>query len=166
MKKFSNFLKNKKNIISIFLVISIFLLDRYSKNLIINIELNNGGRIYINNFLNFDLIWNSGIGFGLLSLDASIIYHFISLIIIIVILVIIFLIAKDNGNDKFYYSLILGGAIGNCYDRIVYYSVPDFIDLHIDDYHWFTFNIADISISIGIILLIFKEMFIKINEKN
>tara|TARA_B110001452_G_C15050087_1_gene366682 strand:- start:299 stop:742 length:444 start_codon:yes stop_codon:yes gene_type:complete len=147
-------------------VISVFLLDRYSKNLIINIELSNGGRIYINDFLNFDLIWNSGIGFGLLNLDASILYHIISLIIITVILVIIYLIVKDDGNEKLYYSLILGGAIGNCYDRIVYYSVPDFIDLHIDDYHWFTFNIADIFITVGIILLIFKEVFIKENEKN
>ena len=166
MKKYLNFLKNKKNIFSIFLVISVFLLDRYSKNLIINIELSNGGRIYINDFLNFDLIWNSGIGFGLLNLDASILYHIISLIIITVILVIIYLIVKDDGNEKLYYSLILGGAIGNCYDRIVYYSVPDFIDLHIDDYHWFTFNIADIFITVGIILLIFKEVFIKENEKN
>ena len=154
-----------KNLLSTFLIVAIFVIDRFSKNLIIEKVSNNENKTFINDFLNFDLVWNSGIGFGLLDLEASIFYHILSGTILIVILVILILMGKTKKNDKFFYALIIGGAIGNLYDRIIYYSVPDFIDFHINDYHWFTFNVADIFISFGIILLIGNEIFFK-NEKN
>ena len=115
----------------------------------------------INNFLNIDLIWNIGIGFGLFSTESSIIYNSISLIIITVIAVLIYMLLKSTNIDKFIYTIIIGGALGNFYDRLVYKGVPDFIDLHYNNFHWFTFNVADIFITIGISIFIIRSFFIK-----
>ncbi len=167
MTEISNRIINRSNIISILLIGSIFLIDRFSKIKIINYILSNNNSIYVNNYLNLDLVWNTGIGFGFLALDGGTLYHLISLIIFIVILGLIFFIIKSSlESEKFLYSMILGGALGNFYDRALYFAVPDFIDIHFNDYHWFTFNIADIFISLGIILFILKETIFEKNEKN
>jgi len=167
MTEISNRIINRSNIISILLIGSIFLIDRFSKIKIINYILSNNNSIYVNNYLNLDLVWNTGIGFGFLALDGGTLYHLISLIIFIVILGLIFFIIKSSlKSEKFLYSMILGGALGNFYDRALYFAVPDFIDIHFNDYHWFTFNIADIFISLGIILFILKETIFEKNEKN
>ena len=167
MTEISNRIINRSNIISILLIGSIFLIDRFSKIKIINYILSNNSSIYVNNYLNLDLVWNTGIGFGFLALDGGTLYHLISLIIFIVILGLIFFIIKSSlKSEKFLYSMILGGALGNFYDRALYFAVPDFIDIHFNDYHWFTFNIADIFISLGIILFILKETIFEKNEKN
>tara|TARA_X000001036_G_C20556898_1_gene756710 strand:+ start:151 stop:669 length:519 start_codon:yes stop_codon:yes gene_type:complete len=155
---------NRNNLICVLLVTLIFFFDRISKIKIIDLQLNND-RIYINDFINLDLVWNSGIGFGLLSSNSSLVYNSITALIGIILIVIIVMIVKSNLSEKILYSVILGGALGNFYDRIVYFSVPDFIDLHYERFHWFTFNIADIFITIGILLLIIKEIFLK-DEKN
>ena len=158
---------SRSNIISLVLIASIFLIDRFSKIKVINYILSNNSSVYVNNYLNLDLVWNTGIGFGFLSLDGGTLYHLISLIIFIVILGLIFLIIKSSlESEKFLYSMILGGALGNFYDRALYFAVPDFIDIHFKEYHWFTFNIADIFISLGIILLILREIIFIKNEKN
>ena len=158
---------SRSNIISLVLIASIFLIDRFSKIKVINYILSNNSSVYVNNYLNLDLVWNTGIGFGFLSLDGGTLYHLISLIIFIVILGLIFLIIKSSlESEKFLYSMILGGALGNFYDRALYFAVPDFIDIHFNDYHWFTFNIADIFISLGIILFILKETIFEKNGKN
>jgi len=167
MTEISNRIINRSNIISILLIGSIFLIDRFSKIKIINYILSNNNSIYVNNYLNLDLVWNTGIGFGFLALDGGTLYHLISLIIFIVILGLIFFIIKSSlESEKFLYSMILGGALGNFYDRALYFAVPDFIDIHFNDYHWFTFNIADIFISLGIILFILKEMIFEKDEKS
>lgn len=140
-----------------------FFLDRYSKIKIINNFSENV--LYINDFVNFNLIWNTGIGFGFLSTNSNLIYNSITGVIFIVIVFLIYLILKSKTIDKILFSLILGGALGNAYDRLTYFAVPDFIDIHYKNFHWFTFNIADIFITIGIFLLILKELFLK-NEKN
>ena len=127
--------------------------------------MNNDG-YSVNDFLNFDLVWNTGIGFGLFSVEANITYHLISLLIFIVIIFLFYLITKAKFTDKILFSMIVGGAIGNLYDRLIYFAVPDFIDFHINQFHWFTFNIADIFISIGIILIIIKDLSLSKNEKN
>jgi signal peptidase II len=150
---------SKESIISLILVITIFILDRISKISIIN-HLVKKENIFVNNYLNFDLIWNTGIGFGLLSQNANIYYHVITLIILSVIFFLIYLIVKAIFLDKILLSLILGGALGNLYDRVFYYAVPDFIDIHINEFHWFTFNIADIFITLGVILLIGQDLFL------
>ena len=160
----SFFLKNINYIYSMLIVIIIFFIDRISKNMIINYQEENDNVVYINDFINLDLVWNTGIGFGLLSSNSDLIYNLLSLLIFLIIIFLIYLVFKANSIDKTLFSIVIGGAIGNFYDRIVYFAVPDFIDIHYQNIHWFTFNIADIFISIGIIFLILKDFFLK-NEK-
>ena len=145
-----------ENIFFLTLIFTLFLLDRYSKNLILNY---NDSRLFINDFLNIDLIWNTGIGFGFLSSESTVIYNCITLLIGFVILILIYTSINSNKLEKFTFSIILGGALGNFYDRVVFKAVPDFIDLHYNNYHWFTFNVADIFITIGIIIYLLKETF-------
>ena len=154
--KFINF---KKNIVINFItVISIFLIDRISKMYVINLDNNfNGSEIFSSNFLNIYLIWNEGIAFGLLSMSDSKLYNFISILISMIILVIIFMIFRAEGIKKYALLMILGGAIGNLYDRIIFGAVPDFIDFHIGDFHWFIFNFADVFITVGVFFMILIE---------
>ena len=149
----------KENVLMFFLIILIFFLDRYSKTFILN-NLNEN-LIYINNFINFDLIWNTGVGFGFLSSSSSLIYNTISVMVGIIVIALIFISLKSDKFDKIAFSLIIGGALGNFYDRIFFKAVPDFIDIHYGNFHWFTFNIADIFITIGVICFIIKGFFIK-----
>ena len=151
---------SKETITPLLVIVSIFILDRVTKIAIINHQLQNKS-IFVNNYLNFELVWNTGIGFGLLSQNANIYYHLTSLLIFFVIIFLIYLLLKAILFEKILYSLILGGAAGNLYDRLIYFAVPDFIDFHINDFHWFTFNIADIFITIGIILIITKDLVLK-----
>ena len=149
----------KKFLIYLFLISIVFIIDRVSKILILNI-LNDKEKvdIYINSFLNFYLVWNSGVGFGLLSADQFYIYHTITLFIILINIVIIYLIYKENNYKSYFFLMILGGSLGNLFDRIYYRAVPDFIDFNYKGFHWFIFNVADIFITIGIICLIFAEL--------
>ena len=141
----------------IFLVI--FLADRISKIYILSVLENSGEiDIYINSYINLILVWNSGIGFGLLSFDKSAIYNAITILIIFINLIIIFLIIKSDKIRSYLFLIIFGGSIGNLFDRIYYSAVPDFIDISYKGYHWFIFNVADIFISVGIICLIFVEL--------
>ncbi len=158
-KNFKNKLFSKELVISLTIIISIFILDRISKiKIISNLESSNS--IFINDYLNFDLIWNTGVAFGLLSQNANIYYHIISFLIFLIIILLGYLIFKGDFFEKIFLSLILGGALGNFYDRLFYFAVPDFIDLHIDNFHWFTFNIADIFITVGVIFLISKDLIL------
>ena len=158
-KEFKSNLFKKANVIFFTLVIITFLLDRLTKLKIINNY--NESPYYVNDYLNFDLIWNIGIGFGFLSSSSSIIYNSITIIIAVVILILFYLSLISNNLDKFIYSIIIGGALGNFYDRLFFKAVPDFIDLHYNNFHWFTFNVADIFISIGILFIIVKSFFVK-----
>ena len=157
---------NKKKIYLFIFVLVLFTIDRVSKILILKNFLNNSSsEIYINSFLNFSLVWNSGIGFGILQLEANIFYLLISIIITAINLILIYwMFASTNYLESIFISIILGGALGNLFDRYYYSSVPDFIDLHYESFHWFTFNIADIFITIGIIGLIIIDLF-KIKKK-
>ena len=152
---------NKKKIYLFVIIIIFFLLDRVSKILILKSFLNNSlSEIYINSFLNFSLVWNSGIGFGLLQIEPNIFYSTVSIIIAAINLILIYwMITTSNYLESIFISIILGGALGNLFDRYYYSSVPDFIDLHYESFHWFTFNIADIFITIGIIGLIIIDLF-------
>ena len=150
------------------LILAIFFVDRISKIYIIKISvLENKVDIYLTEYLNFYLIWNKGIAFGLFSFNESFIYNSITGIIIIISIIISIMIYKNNGFKKISLILVLGGALGNLFDRIYYSAVPDFIDLHFNDFHWFVFNVADIFITVGIVCLIFAELFLnKLNLKN
>ena len=155
----------KKYILNFLIIFFIFFLDRISKIYIINLAENEGVvDITVNSFLNIILVWNSGIGFGLLQFDGNLIYNLITLLIIIVNFIIIYLIFNSTRLHQILFSMILGGSLGNLYDRISYSAVPDFIDLNYNGYHWFVFNVADIFITIGIFALIFSEIFKKKNE--
>jgi signal peptidase II len=159
LKEIKNYFLKKKNIFFLLLIIIIFSLDRISKHKIINKF--NENSYYVNDFINFDLIWNIGIGFGLLSTESTLFYNFVTFIIGTVILVLVFILIKSDNLDKLIYSLIIGGALGNFYDRIIFKAVPDFIDIHYNNFHWFSFNVADIFITIGIIIFIIRSLFIK-----
>ena len=161
--------KHKKLLLEIVTVLLIFLADRASKIYILRIaEVENVVDIYVNPYLNFYLIWNKGIAFGLFSFNESLIYNSVSLIIGLIIIAILILIIKTEDIKKYAFLLVLGGALGNLYDRFYYSAVPDFIDFHIREIHWFIFNVADIFITLGVIFLIVLELFDKKgrNEKN
>ena len=65
---------------------------------------------------------------------------------------------KSQGLERFSFLMIVGGSLGNIFDRIFYSAVPDFIDIHINNFHWFIFNVADIFITLGILFLISIEI--------
>ena len=154
-----NLLFKKENIYCLFLILLIFGLDRYTKIIIINDFSEN---IYsFNNYVNFNLIWNTGVGFGLFSFKSILIYNSISLLMGLVIVFIIYTVIISEIIDKLIFSIIAGGAVGNFYDRLFYHAVPDFLDLHYNNFHWFTFNVADIFITLGILAFIMKGFFIK-----
>jgi len=143
----------------IIIILTIFLLDRITKIYLLNLQ-ESGTDIdfYINSFLNFYLVWNSGIGFGLASMEANIYYHILTAIIVIINIGLIYFLIKYKDVYSYLIALIIGGSLGNLFDRIYYHAVPDFIDLHLANYHWFIFNVADIFISVGIIGLLFIEV--------
>ena len=157
-----NFLK-KENIFFFIFIILIFYLDRFTKQKIL--QKYNDDIFYVNDYINFDLIWNTGIGFGLLSTNSLLVYNSVTLLIGIVILFLVYILAISEKVDKLIYSIIVGGALGNFYDRVIFNAVPDFIDLHYDNFHWFTFNLADIFITIGILIFIIKGNFVKNKNK-
>ena len=157
---------NKTFFINLIIILSIFVLDRLSKLYIIYLDkINNGSEIFQSKFLNIYLIWNEGIAFGLFSLDDKHLYNILTLIILIVIIIILYLVAKNKGFKRYSLIFILGGAIGNFFDRIFYKAVPDFIDFHIGNFHWFIFNVSDIFITVGVICMITLELIGK-NDKN
>ena len=120
--------------------------------------------IFVNNFLNIILVWNSGIGFGLLSFEKDFIYNLITSLIIFINIIIVYLAINSNNSKSYFFVMILGGSLGNLFDRIYYSAVPDFIDLNYNNFHWFVFNVADIFITIGILCLIFVELFFNKSE--
>ena len=160
-----NFIK-KKFIIYFLITLLIFILDRISKIYVINIAETYGKvDIYLNQFVNIILVWNTGIGFGLLSFEKQFVYNLITLIIVLVNFVILYLGIKSNNFKGLLFFVILGGSLGNLFDRLYYSAVPDFIDINYNNFHWFIFNVADIFISAGIICLIFVELFFNKEEK-
>ena len=159
LKKIKKDFLLKKNIYFLILILVIFAFDRYTKLIVINnfSEQN----YFVNDYINFDLIWNTGIGFGLLDTQSTLFYNFVTTLIGLVILILIYIMINSKNLDKLIYSTIIGGAIGNFYDRIAFKAVPDFIDLHYNNFHWFVFNLADVFITIGILTLIISEMLKK-----
>ena len=142
------------------IILTIFFLDRATKIYLINLQASGIDiDFYVNSLLNIYLVWNTGIGFGLISLESNIFYHLLSFVIFSINLVLIFFLTKSKGSNTYLLTLIIGGSLGNLFDRLYYYAVPDFIDIHIRNFHWFVFNVADIFITIGIIGLIILELF-------
>ena len=163
MSVFSNSKNLYLNLIIIFLI---FTLDRLTKLYVIYLDkINSSPEIFSSKFLNIYLIWNEGIAFGLFSFNENNLYNFLTLFILIIIIVVLYMISKSSGFKKYSLLLIFGGALGNVFDRIIYKAVPDFIDFHIGNFHWFIFNLADVFISLGVIFMIIYELFLS-NKKN
>jgi len=160
LKELKNNFYKRENIFFLVIILLVFIFDRITKLKILN---NFSERsYYINDYINLELIWNTGIGFGLLSSSSILIYHSISIIIgIIILAMLIVLINSEQLIEKTIFSIIIGGACGNIYDRLIYNAVPDFIDVHYQNFHWFVFNIADIFISLGIILFLIKGLLVR-----
>ena len=156
----------KKFFLSLIIISVIFSFDRISKLYILNLA--EGEKyidIYFNSFLNFHLIWNTGVGFGLFSSETNLYYNLITLLIVLINIIILIMAVKSQNYKLFFFLAILGGSFSNLFDRIYYRAVPDFIDLHYSDFHWFVFNVADIFITLGIVCLIIVE-FVLNNKKN
>ena len=152
LKEIKNKITTKNNLYCLIVISIIFFLDRYTKFFILNNFTENS--YHLNDYINLDLVWNTGIGFGLLASDSSMIYNFITFLIGAVILALLYLVINSKTLEKLIFSIIIGGALGNFYDRLIYKAVPDFIDLHYNNFHWFVFNLADIFISLGIFFLL------------
>lgn len=154
---------SKKNIFYFFFGFIIFIIDRVSKIIIINLANNNSNsEIKILDFLSLNLIWNNGIAFGFFSFEENIFYNILTALIAIVTAVVFFMTIRSEGLEKVAFMMVFSGSLGNIFDRIYFSSVPDFIDFHINNFHWFTFNFADVFITLGVILLIINEIqFIK-----
>jgi len=151
-----------KKLVDFFYIFLIFILDRISKIFVINLsEKYSELELYQSTFINIFLIWNKGIAFGLLSFEENGLYNLITVLILVIILILFVLVFKSEKFKKMSYIFITGGALGNLFDRIIYNSVPDFIDIHFKEFHWFIFNIADIFITIGVICLIFDEIILE-----
>ena len=158
---------SKKFLICIFFVIIIFSIDRISKLYILNLaETEKYVDIYFNSFLNFHLIWNTGVGFGLFSSEVNLYYNLLTLLIALINIIILIMIIKSNDYKIFFLLMVLGGSSGNLFDRIYYKAVPDFIDIHYGNFHWFVFNVADIFITLGIICLIIVEFILNKKTDN
>ena len=161
-KMFKDKIKLQKiDLYSFVIILIIFGLDRLSKVYVIELIQSQEREIFLYNFLNLTLNWNTGIAFGLLSSNANLLYHLVSALILLIIIYLIYLMVTSDNSGKVIISLIIGGAVGNLYDRLTYFAVPDFIDFHIENYHWFTFNIADVFISLGIFGMVIKEFIFK-----
>ena len=143
----------KKNIFDFFIIFVIFSLDRITKIIVVDLSKTNELTNYnLTPFLNLDLVWNQGIAFGLFSFDENTYYNILTLIILVVTLIVFILMLKSNGYQKYGFLMVFGGSLGNIFDRLYYSSVPDFIDLHINNFHWFIFNVADIFITLGVLV--------------
>ena len=152
--------------INFFIIFSIFIIDRISKIYVITFDIKNSSSdLYTSKFLNINLIWNEGIAFGLFSFSQNNLYNLLTVIILIIILVILKMIIDNQGIKKYGLLMICGGALENLFDRLFYKAVPDFIDFHVEELHWFVFNVADIFITIGVIIMILFELILN-NEKN
>ncbi len=151
----------KIDLYSFIITLVIFAIDRVSKIYVIGLIQSQEREIFLYDFLNLTLNWNTGIAFGLLSSNANLFYHLVSALILLIIVYLIYLMVVSDNSSKIILSLIVGGAVGNLYDRLTFFAVPDFIDFHIENYHWFTFNVADIFISIGVLFMILKEFLFK-----
>ena len=156
---------SKKFYINLLIIISIFLVDRISKIYVVNLDKKLiDADLFNSTYLNITLVWNSGIAFGLLSIGENNLYNLITIFIFLIVIILLILVFKTEKLRKYSYLIIVGGGLGNLFDRIFYKAVPDFIDIHFNGFHWFIFNIADIFITLGIICLIYDEVFLQKNK--
>ena len=155
----------RRNFFYFCIIITIFLVDRISKLWMISLSNSvDTPKIELLPFINLHLIWNKGIAFGLFSFSEKSNYNLLTVLILIIIFVVSLMIIRTKGLEKYGFLMVFGGSLGNVYDRLFYSSVPDFIDIYYKNFHWFIFNVADIFITLGVIILILNEFVLK-NQK-
>ncbi|MFL2816065.1 MAG: signal peptidase II [Alphaproteobacteria bacterium] len=145
---------------------SVLLIDFLSKNKIISI-FKDGivEKIYVNEYLDFILVFNTGISYGLFSGGGDFQkWILISLSILIIIFLLSFVRNESSILSKLGISFIIGGALGNVLDRFIYGAVVDFISLHAKGFSWYIFNIADMFIVLGVIFFILSQFIL--SKKN
>ena len=145
---------------------SVFLIDLLSKNKIISIFKDGVvEKIYVNDYLDFILVFNTGISYGLFSGGGDFQkWILISLSILIIIFLLSLIRNESTILSKLSISFIIGGALGNVLDRFTYGAVVDFISLHAKGFSWYIFNIADMFIVLGVILFILSQFIL--SKKN
>jgi signal peptidase II len=152
---------------SIIVAILLFCADQISKFLVLE-NIGTSEIIYVASNLNFTLTFNAGVTFGLLKAYSNL--HFILLVVgvcIMSIVVAVWWFRAENSIQRYATAMILAGAFGNLVDRLRFHSVVDFIDFHFLGYHWYTFNIADSAIVIGVGLLFVDNLYkAKIDKRN
>ena len=149
---------NKKFYLNLSIILIIFFFDRLTQKIVIKLDQENFSQhIFSSEYFNISLIWNQGIAFGIMSFEDFTLYNILTSIIILITLLVFWMMIRSEDLEKYGFLMIFAGSIGNIYDRLFYNAVPDFIDFHIKNFHWFTFNVADIFITLGVILLIFRE---------
>ena len=159
-------LLSKNFYISFSIVALIYFLDRLTKIYVIQLDKNSlGSDIFSSAYLNIVLIWNKGIAFGLFSFNEAYLYNILSLIISIIVTILVIMSLKSEGFKRYSLLMIVGGALGNLHDRIFFNAVPDFIDFHVGNFHWFIFNVSDIFITLGVICMIVLELIDKDKDK-
>ena len=150
---------SKNFYISFSIVALIYFLDRLSKIFVIQLDDSSlGSEIFSSAYLNIVLIWNKGIAFGLFSFDELHLYNILTLLISIIVVILVVMSLKSEGFKRYSLLMIVGGALGNLHDRIFSKAVPDFIDFHVGNFHWFIFNVSDIFITLGVISMIVFEL--------
>ena len=139
-----------------------FLIDQASKWFLINVyDMPAKGLVEVTGFFNLRMVWNRGVSFGMFSADTAIGRY---ALIIFALLVVGFLVAwlarADNRLLGISLGFVIGGALANVVDRAVYGAVADFFDFFAWGYHFYTFNVADAGISLGVMLLIYESIFV------
>ena len=141
----------------VWIVAATLVLDRWTKALILNRFGLNESTSVIDGLFNITYVQNTGVAFGIFSSIASPVKTLLlSVFTICAAAVVVTYSVRSSARNRLLQvslALILGGALGNLYDRIAYGYVVDFLEIYVRTYHWPAFNVADSAISIGVVLL-------------
>ena len=134
--------------------------DQFSKWWILEKIMQPPRVITLNEYFNLVLTWNNGISFGLFNNDNKVNALVISLIATVIVIFLVRLLFKsDTKKLSIGLGMIIGGAVGNVIDRNIHGAVMDFLDVHINAYHWPAFNVADSGITVGALILVIDSLF-------
>ena len=145
----------------------ILILDHLTKWLIRDVVLDGARYIEITGFFNLVEVWNRGVSFGLLASDSAWTPYLLSALALAIATVLLFWLRKaDNQLLALALGIVIGGAVGNVIDRLIWGHVFDFLDFHIAGYHWPAFNVADSAISVGVVLILVDGFIAKRREQS
>ena len=145
----------------------VLILDHLTKWLIRDVVLDGARYIEITGFFNLVEVWNRGVSFGLLASDSAWTPYLLSALALAIATVLLFWLRKaDNQLLALALGIVIGGAVGNVIDRLIWGHVFDFLDFHIAGYHWPAFNVADSAISVGVVLILVDGFIAKRREQS